>query len=66
MVDVGETKISRKFVGALLWDDDRKLASFQYSQEFINEGWDLSPLKMPITDGSRIFSFPELQTTRYF
>ena len=61
MVDVGETKISRKFVGALLWDDDRKLASFQYSQEFINEGWDLSPLKMPITDGSRIFSFPELR-----
>ena len=60
MVDVAEIKIWGKFVGALRWDDDRKLASFQYSQGFINEGWDLSPIKMPITEGSRIFSFPEL------
>jgi serine/threonine-protein kinase HipA len=37
------------------------LASFQYNTRFLQKGWDLSPLKMPILEGSRIYRFPELR-----
>ena len=61
MVDVAEIKLWGELVGAVRWDMENKLASFQYSPEFLNKERDISPIKMPITDGSRIFSFPELR-----
>lgn len=61
MVDVAEIKIWGELVGAVKWNDQDKLASFEYSPDFINKGWDLSPLKMSIANGSRIYRFPELR-----
>lgn len=61
MVDVAEIRLWDTLVGAVRWDVQSQLASFEYSPEFLQKGWDISPIKMPITDGSRIFSFPELR-----
>jgi serine/threonine-protein kinase HipA len=61
MVDVAEVKIWGTLVGAVRWNDQTQLASFEYSPAFLKKGWNISPLKMPITDGSRIFTFPELR-----
>ena len=61
MVDVAEIKLWGELVGAVQWDDLRKTASFQYSPAFIKKGIDLSPIKMSITEGDRIFSFPKLR-----
>ena len=64
MVDFAEVRIWGEFVGAVRWDADRRLASFQYDPKFLLNGWDLSPIKMPIRNGNRIYSFPELRPPR--
>ncbi len=61
MVDVAEVKIWGELVGAVRWDEDRQLASFQYANRFLAKGYDLAPIKMPLQNGDRIYSFPELR-----
>jgi len=64
MVDAAEIKLWGELVGAVRWDLDRQLGFFQYDPNFIKKGWDLSPIKMPIENGSIIYSFPELRKGR--
>lgn len=64
MVDVAEIKIWGELVGAVRWDANQQLGFFEYAPNFINKGWDLSPIKMPISNGPRIYSFPELRPGR--
>ncbi|MDF1575699.1 MAG: type II toxin-antitoxin system HipA family toxin [Bacteroidales bacterium] len=64
MVDVAEIKIWGEFAGAVRWDKNNQLASFQYDDKFLGKGYDLSPIKMPVRDGSRIYSFPELRKSK--
>lgn len=61
MVDVVEIKIWGQFVGAARWDQNKQLASFQYDKTFLAKNHDLSPIKMPLQNGERIYSFPELR-----
>jgi serine/threonine-protein kinase HipA len=49
-----------KRVGAVLWDEERRFASFEYDQSFSRHGWDIAPIQMPIEQIGQIFSFPEL------
>jgi len=51
-------------VGALSWDKDRRLASFQYAPKFIKTGLEISPLKVPL--GAEVFQFPELADSNTF
>jgi len=64
MVDVAEVKIWGDLVGAVRWDVDKQLGSFQYAKKFLSKGIDLSPIKMPITNGDQIYSFPELRNAK--
>ena len=64
MVDVAEVRIWGELAGAVRWDTDNQLASFQYDNKFLTKGYDLSPIKMPIENGNRIYSFPELRRTK--
>lgn len=64
MVDVAEVKIWGELVGAIRWDNGQKLGYFEYAPKFLEKNWDLSPIKMPIEHGSRIYSFPELRKGR--
>jgi serine/threonine-protein kinase HipA len=50
-----------EMVGAVAWDDASGVASFEFDNAFKRNGWDLSPLKMPINSPEGIFSFPELR-----
>jgi len=61
MVDAAEIKIWGESVGAVRWDADKQLASFQYTKKFLTTALDLSPIKMPLKNGDRIYSFPELR-----
>lgn len=61
MVDVAEIKIWGELVGAVRWDVQKQLASFQYDENFLTREFDLSPIKMPIKNGNRIYNFPELR-----
>ena len=64
MVDVAEVKIWGELAGAVRWDQEQQLGYFQYDPNFMEKGWDLSPIKMPITNGNTIYSFPELRKGR--
>lgn len=61
MVDVAEVKIWGETVGAVRWDNVQQLASFEYEPKFLAKGWNLSPLKMPISNGNQIYRFPNLR-----
>lgn len=64
-MEVAEVKIWGHLVGAVAWDLARNVGIFEYDPAFKTRGWDLSPLKMPISDSRRSFSFPELRRSRF-
>jgi len=51
-------------VGALSWDSDRHLASFEYYPEFTQSGLAVSPLMLPLS--KRVYQFPELAESNTF
>ena len=60
MVDYAYVKIWGQLVGVVRWLPERNFASFQYDKRFLLNNWDLSPIKMPIRNGVRVYNFPEL------
>ena len=48
MVDYAYINIWSTRVGVVTWNNQRMLADFQFDKPFLEKGWDLSPLKMPI------------------
>ncbi|MBW8048835.1 MAG: type II toxin-antitoxin system HipA family toxin [Cytophagales bacterium] len=64
MIDVAEVKIWGELVGAVHWDEAEQLANFQYDKTFLTKGNDLSPIKMPIKNGDRIYRFLELRKAK--
>ncbi len=54
-------KIWNEVAGAVLWDERIGCAAFEYDPNFKKLQWELSPLKMPLSDSTSIFSFPELR-----
>ncbi|WP_461629912.1 type II toxin-antitoxin system HipA family toxin [Labilibaculum euxinus] len=57
-------KIWGQTVGAVAWDENQGLASFEYEPKFKSKGIDLAPVKMPVQSSQRIFSFPELRPSK--
>lgn len=57
-------KIWGQIVGAVAWDESQGLASFEYEPKFKAENIDLAPVKMPIQSSQKIFSFPELRSSK--
>lgn len=45
--------------GAAAWDELSGVGSFEYEPSFRNNGWDIAPLMMPLSQTGSIFSFPE-------
>ena len=67
MITTAFVKIWGETIGAVAWDENSGIASFEYEPKFIAQQIDLAPLKMPINNAvNRIFSFPELRNTKTF
>jgi len=64
MVDVAEIKIWDTLVGAVRWDNTQQLGFFEYDSAFLQKGWELAPIKMPLSGGTQIYSFPALRQPR--
>lgn len=64
MVDYAYVHIWGTFAGVVRWDAVRQLSSFQFDKSFIEKNWDISPIKMPISNGSRVYSFPDLRPSK--
>jgi serine/threonine-protein kinase HipA len=64
VVDVAEVYIWGHQAGAIRWDAERLLGSFQYDTRFLEKGYELSPIKMPVRNGDRVYRFPESRRAR--
>ena len=67
MITTAFVKIWGETVGAIAWNSETAVASFEYDPKFIAAKIDLAPIKMPINNSiKRIFSFPELRNIKTF
>lgn len=64
MVIAAEIWLWDKLAGAILWDENRQFASFEFEPGFLRTGWDIAPMTMPLSQGRKIHSFPELRKAR--
>jgi serine/threonine-protein kinase HipA len=58
---VAEVKIWGELAGAVSWNEETGLASFEYDPDFKKLNWDLAPFKMPVSSSGKIITFPELR-----
>jgi serine/threonine-protein kinase HipA len=61
MMNTAIIHIWGKMAGAVAWDEKSGVASFEYDPTFKSLGWELSPLKIPLSTVQQIYSFPELR-----
>ena len=67
MITTAFINIWNQRVGAIAWDSDTGLGSFEYDSSFLKNNWNLSPIKMPIEKANkRIFTFSELRDIKTF
>ena len=64
MITTAFVKIWGTVVGAVAWDENQQLGTFEYDKKFMQLNWDLAPLKMPVSQSRSIYSFPELRQQR--
>lgn len=60
MITTAYINLWNERVGAVAWDARTQTASFEYDPKFIAKNWEVAPLKMPLNQADRIFSFPDL------
>jgi serine/threonine-protein kinase HipA len=63
-MQVAHVNIWGKMAGAVAWDATLGYAFFEFDPKFKQLGWDLAPLKLPISSPISTFSFPELRKDR--
>ncbi|MBU2020557.1 MAG: type II toxin-antitoxin system HipA family toxin [Bacteroidetes bacterium] len=66
MVNSAFVNIWGKRVGAISWNPNSGLGAFQYDSDFINTGFELSPIHMPLNDGRQVFRFDDLKKSNTF
>ncbi len=63
-IDVASVKLWGSNVGAVAWNDQTSLGTFEYEPSFVRKGLEISPLTMPLRDGT--FSFPNLNRETFY
>lgn len=64
MVTTADVYLWGQKIGSVLWNESRMCANFEYTQEFMHSGLEVSPLMMPLS--SRIYSFPNRDSYKTF
>lgn len=67
MITTAFINIWNQRVGAIAWNSDFGVGSFEYDSSFLKTNWNLSPIKMPIENVKRrVFTFTELRDVKTF
>jgi serine/threonine-protein kinase HipA len=67
MITTAFVNLWNKRVGAVAWDAENRIGSFEYEPAFLTNKWDIAPLKMPIEEAQgRVFHFNELRDSQTF
>ena len=61
MVDIARVNLYGQPVGTFRWDNNRRLAQFEYADSFIGKGLEPSPILMPVRKG-RVYFRPVPQS----
>lgn len=64
MVVAAEVWLWDRLAGAVLWDEEQQLSSFEFDPSFLRSGLDIAPITMPVRQGKRLYSFPEIRRGR--
>ena len=61
-VNTARVNLWGTLVGAVLWNPEKGFAAFEFDKRFVDQGLDLAPLKMPLSESRRgiIFEFRDL------
>lgn len=65
MIRTAFVNIWKKRVGAVAWNEENGIASFEFDPDFIETGLDLSPVMMPLGE-SRNYRFPDHRNSSTF
>lgn len=66
MINNAFVNIWNKRVGAIAWNPNTELGTFQYDKSFLQSGINLSPILMPIENGDILYEFPENRNSTTF
>ncbi|MFQ3240836.1 MAG: serine/threonine-protein kinase HipA [Lentimonas sp.] len=55
---IAEIQLWGRTIGAVTWDANQDSAAFEYDRAFLQSGFEIAPLMMPLSD--RVYSFPTL------
>ncbi len=66
MINSAFVNIWNQRVGAISWNSETGIGSFEYDKSFLNSNLELSPLLMPLSQGNRIFEFRENRNSTTF
>ncbi len=66
MINNAFVNIWNKRVGAIAWNADTGLGTFQYDKSFLKLGVNLSPILMPIENGDILYEFRENRNSSTF
>ena len=64
MSTIAEVRLWGRTIGAVVLEDDRDVAAFEYDAAFARSGIEIAPLTMPLS--RRVYSFPELSRTTFY
>ena len=62
-VDIAEVRLWDRQIGAVAWDADRRLATYEHAEDFLESGIEPAPLTMPLKQ--RIYAFTGLNPTTF-
>jgi serine/threonine-protein kinase HipA len=67
MITTAYINLWSKRVGAVSWNNDTGIASFEYEPSFLDTELEIAPIKLPISGAKkRIYAFPELKNSTTF
>jgi len=67
MITTAFINIWNQRVGAVAWNHESRLGSFEYDPAFVDHSWDIAPLMMPLKDArGKVFSFQDLRDSNTF
>jgi serine/threonine-protein kinase HipA len=67
MITTAFVNIWNQRVGAVAWNHESRLGSFEYDPSFLEHRWNIAPLMMPLKDSTgKVFSFQDLRDSNTF
>lgn len=68
-MEAASIKLWNTLIGAVLWNKNTETATFEFDASFVNNGWDVAPIAMPLAEvkrGNKIYEFKRLGKETFY